>query len=156
MEQIVIMTTGGVFIVVGLVGCVVPVVPGPMLAYGALWLPSLFGRGLSATSLWTGTGVTAVAMVIDYLLPALCAKRFKCTKSGVVGCVIGTIVGLFFLPLGLILGPFVGTVVGELTVGRNLAEAVHGGVGAFLGFVAGTLSKLLAVGVVGWLFFKGC
>jgi len=153
MELPLIYVLGGALVVLGFVGCVVPVLPGPVVGYAALWIPTLFGRGLPASTLWAGAGITAVALGVDYFLPAVCAKKFKCTKSGVVGCVLGTIVGLFFLPLGLILGPFLGTMVGELTAGRNLAEAVHGGIGAFLGFVTGTLAKLLAVGLLGWLFF---
>lgn len=93
--------------------------------------------------------------MVDYLLPTFCVKKFKCTKSGVVGCGLGTVVGLFFMPLGLIVGPFAGTVLGELSAGRNLAEAVYGGFGAFLGFVTGTLAKLLAVGAIGWMFYVG-
>jgi len=153
MEQALIYTLGGGLLLLGLVGCVVPVLPGPILAYCALWIPFLFGRGLQPSALWIGAGVTAVATVVDYLLPALCAKKFKCTKSGVVGCMLGTLVGVFFMPFGLILGPFVGTVAGELTAGRNLADATRGGIGAFLGFVAGTLAKLAAVGYLAWMFF---
>jgi len=154
MEQLLISILGCVLLLLGFIGCIVPVLPGPVLAYCALWVPSLFGRGLPATALWAGAGIMTVATAVDYLLPAVCAKKFKCSKSGVVGCMLGTIVGLFFMPFGLILGPFVGTVAGELTAGRNLAESARGGVGAFLGFVAGVLAKQTAVGVLSWMFFK--
>lgn len=110
---------------------------------------------MSSASLWIGGGIAAVATVVDYVLPTVFSRKFRCTKSGVVGCILGTIAGLFFVPIGLILGPFVGTVVGELTAGKNLADAAQGGVGAFLGFVGSVLVKLVAVGVMAWMFFKG-
>jgi len=154
MEQAVIWVLGGGLLAIGLVGCIVPVLPGPIIAYSAFWVPFLFGKGLPVSTLWMGAGITAVATVVDYLLPTACAKRFKCSKSGLVGCALGTLAGLFFMPLGLVLGPFAGTVAGELTAGRNLAEAARGGVGAFLGFVSGVFAKLTAVGVMAWMFFS--
>jgi len=155
MEQMAVYILGLSLIVLGFIGCVVPILPGPPLAYCALWLPLIFGGGMSSASLWIGGGVAVAATVIDYVLPTFCARKFNCSRSGVVGCVLGTITGLFFMPLGLIFGPFVGTVVGELTAGKNLADATQGGVGAFLGFVGSVFVKLAAVGLMAWMFFKG-
>ena len=146
---------GGALIFLGYVGCVVPVLPGPLLAYAALWLPFLAGQTPSANLLVAGGAVVAGVTIADYLLPSLCAKRFKCSGWGVFGCFAGTIAGLFFLPLGIVLGPFVGTICGELVAGKDLAASVRGGFGALLGFVATFVLKFAAVSLCAyWVFSK--
>ena len=94
-----------------------------------------------------------VVTLVDYILPSVCAKRFKCSGWGVFGCFAGSIVGLFFLPLGIILGPFLGTIAGELIAGKNMAASVRGGFGALLGFVLCLGLKLAAVGLYAWWYF---
>ena len=95
----------------------------------------------------------AAVTLVDYILPSFCAKRFKCSRWGVFGCFAGSIVGLFFLPLGIIFGPFLGTVAGELVAGKNLASSVRGGFGALVGFVLCLGLKLVAVGLYAWWYF---
>lgn len=153
MDQALTYAVGGFLLLLGFIGCVVPVVPGPLLAYCALWTPFLFKGSVPASVLGLGAGVTVVVMVLDYVLPTYFAKRFHCSRSGIVGCLLGTLAGLFFLPYGLVLGPFCGTVFGELTEGRSLSEAAHGGFGALLGFVGTVVLKFAAVGLMGWLFW---
>ena len=153
MAQVLTTAIGGLLIVLGFIGCVVPVLPGPLLAFCALLVPFAFGCGVPLTTLLVCGGVVAVVTVVDYLLPAFCARKFKCSGSGIVGCVLGSIAGLFFMPLGLVVCPFVGTVLGELTAGRNMAEAARGGVGALLGFVCSVIAKIVAVGFVACAFF---
>ena len=131
-----------VLLSVSFVGCVVPVLPGPVLAYSGLLvlLPSRFAPTVPACLAFGVAG--AVILLLDYLVPALGAKSFNCSRWGMAGCVVGTFVGLFFAPWGLLAGPFVGAVLGELVAGKTFAAAVRGGVGAFLGFVCGVLLKL--------------
>jgi len=151
-DQALIWLCGGTLLLVGLVGCLVPVIPGPVLGYAALGVLWLFGVPPPSSQLWLGAGIVVVVTVLDSVLPTYFAKKFKCSKSGILGCFVGTIVGLFFLPWGLILGPVLGTVAGELSVGKSLYEASKGGVGAFCGFVTSLLAKLAAVGLFGWWF----
>ena len=133
----------GVLFVLGVVGCVVPVLPGPLLAYAGVLclLPTPHSPGLCST-LWMGLA-TAVVTILDFVIPGWGAKKFKCSKAGVWGSVAGTLIGLAFFPWGLLLGPFLGAVAGELLAGRRLDAAAWGGLGALLGFLCGVLLKLL-------------
>ena len=135
---------GGALLVAGFVFCVVPLVSGPALAYAALWTLYFTSAGVPAWMLVAGGVMLASVTVLDYLVPAIGAKKFNCSRWGVFGCLVGTIAGLFFLPVGLVAGPFAGAVVGELVAGRSLAPAFRGGIGALLGFLCGTLLKFVA------------
>lgn len=144
----------GVLWVVGVVGCVVPVVPGPLAAYAGflclLWTPRSPGWKMAVA---VAVGV-AVVTVLDFVASAWGARKFKCSKWGAWGGVIGACVGVLFFPAGLLAGPFAGAVAGELLAGRNLTEGVHSGLGAVLGFLGGVFAKLVAcaamLGVALW------
>ena len=153
MDLALMMTIGCVAMLVGFLGCFLPVLPGPAIAYAALFALFAFGCPPTTAQLAIGAGVLVVVTLVDYVLPSVCAKRFKCSRWGVVGCFAGSIVGLFFLPLGIILGPFLGTIAGELIAGKNLAASVRGGFGALLGFVLCLGLKLAAVGLYAWWYF---
>lgn len=141
---------GVVLLAAGVVGCVVPVLPGPLLAYCALLTRF---SAVGSTRLTIGAIVVVVVMIVDYVLPAVFARRFDCTGWGVFGCSVGTIVGLFFMPLGIILGPFTGAVVGEIVAGRKLGAAMKGGFGALVGFALSSGVKLATVALFAWWFF---
>ena len=89
-------------------------------------------------------GITLVVTALDYVVPALGAKRFNCSKFGTWGCAIGTLLGVFFFPVGLLLGPFCGAFVGELIARKPVRAAAFGGLGAFLGFLSGVCIKVVA------------
>jgi hypothetical protein len=146
--EVVWLSVGWVLVAAGIVGCVVPVVPGPILSYCGLLC--LLGTSHSPTvaALLAFGVVTAVATVLDYVVPALGAKKFNCSKLGIFGCAVGTLVGIAFFPLGLLLGPFLGAVIGELIAGKSVGKSVWGGIGAFIGFLAGTFLKLVACSVM--------
>lgn len=135
---------------VGVVGCVVPVLPGPLAVWaGVLCLqatPMAPGWGVVA-----GTGLVAgIATVMDTLVPGWGAKQFKCSKWGVWGSVLGALAGVAFFPWGLLAGPFLGAVAGELLAGRRTGAAVLGGIGALLGFLCGVCLKLAACALILW------
>lgn len=135
---------GGVLVVCGVVACVVPVLPGPIVSFcGLLCLIPTSHTPSVATLIAFGV-VTVIATALDYIVPALGAKKFQCSKWGTWGCVVGTIVGVFFFPIGLLLGPFLGAFLGELIAGRKPLQAAKGGFGAFLGFLSGVFIKLVA------------
>ena len=106
-----------VLLVLSFVGCVVPVIPGPLLAFGGLLalMPSGFAP-TTQTYIWFGVACAGV-LVLDYVVPAFGAKKFNCSKWGVFGCIVGTMIGIFFVPWGILVGPFAGAVVGELIAG---------------------------------------
>ena len=144
---------GALLLLVGAVGCVVPVIPGPILAYVALWVFVPVDGGPSMQARIAGGALVLVVTVIDYVLPSFCAKKFKCSRWGVFGCFAGSIVGLFFMPFGILLGPFLGTIAGELIAGKNMGSSLRGGFGALLGFVLCLGLKLFSVGAFACWFF---
>ena len=133
-----------VLYVAGLVGCFVPMLPGPPVAYAGFLC--LLGAAHSFT--WRGAvvagGVVVLATILDMIVPAWGARKFHSTRWGAWGAVAGAVAGAFFFPAGLLLGPFAGAVAGELLAGRRFGEAAMGGVGAMLGFVFGLAAKLAA------------
>ena len=153
MDLMLMMAIGAAAMLAGLVGCFLPVIPGPAIAYASLFALFAFGCPLTTTQLTIGAGVLIVVTLVDYILPSVCAKRFKCSGWGVFGCFAGSLVGLFFMPLGVGLCPFLGTIAGELIAGKNLAASVRGGFGALLGFVLCLGLKLAAVGLYAWWYF---
>ena len=120
-----------------------PMLPGPPLAWLGMLLLHFTDRvDFSVTELVVSALVVIATLVLDYFTPMIGAKKFGGGKYGNRGCVIGTIVGMFFLPLGLILGPFLGAVIGELIAGKPFRAALKAGFGSFVGFLFGTLIKL--------------
>lgn len=143
---------GAVCILVGFVGCVVPAIPGPLVAFASLLclLPTTNPPGMVPM---IAAGVIMVgASVMDYVVPSISAKRFNCSKAGVIGCTIGSIVGMFFMPIGLFLGPFAGAIIGELLSGNKEWRIVNGGFGALLGVIAGMLIKMASCGIIAVVF----
>lgn len=147
--------TAALLLVLGFAGCVLPVLPGPFLAYAALlvMLPSSFPPS-SAACIAFGVAC-AIVLLIDFVVPLIGAKKFKCSKWGMAGCVVGTILGMFFGPWGIVFGPFAGAVAGEAVSGKKFREAFKGGFGAFVGFVFGVLLKFVYCGVcAGWILVE--
>lgn len=128
----------------GLVGCFVPVLPGPPVAYAGFLCLLGAARCLTWRAAAVAGGVMVIATVLDMVVPAWGARKFHSTRWGAWGAVAGAVAGAFFFPAGLLLGPFAGAVAGELLAGRPFGEAAMGGIGAMLGFLFGLAAKLLA------------
>lgn len=142
--ELTMLVLGALVILAGIAGCFVPIIPGPIVAYSGLLCMIPTSKSPSVAMFVLFGVITAVVTVLDYVVPAIGAKKFKCSRWGIWGCTIGTIIGIFFFPLGLLLGPFLGAVVGELIARKPLATAAKGGLGAFLGFLAGVFIKVVA------------
>lgn len=128
----------------GVVGCVLPILPGAPLSYGGLLLLHLTGRAdFSTAQLVSWLIIVIVLQVADYVTPILGSKYSGGTDFGNRGCMAGTILGLFFMPWGIILGPFLGAVAGEMLGGRDLPHAIKAGIGSLVGFLLGTLMKVV-------------
>lgn len=147
---------GWSLIVVGMIGCVVPMIPGPPIAFCALLVAKAMGDSSapSLAVLLSAFAVVVVVTVLDFVVPALGAKRFHCSRSGMIGCFIGTIAGLFFLPLGVIVGPFLGALIGEVVTGKDFGASLWGATGALIGFVFGVIIKLVGCGYVAYCFYQ--
>lgn len=135
-----------VFAVIGIVGCVLPLLPGPVLTYaGLLCAYGCSYSDLSVTALVAWGAATLVAIVADYFLPALMTRVMGGSKAGEIGATIGMVIGIFFSfsVVSLILFPFAGAVIGELIRDRSdSGRAFRSGFGSFLAFAVGTGLKL--------------
>lgn len=128
----------------GIVGCILPLLPGPPLSYAGILLLHFTDKAhFTSTQLIVWLVIVVVLQVVDYITPMLGSKYSGGTSFGNRGCMAGTILGLFFMPWGIIVGPFIGAVAGELLGGRDLANAIRSGIGCLLGFLVGTLLKVV-------------
>ena len=143
------------FLVGGLLGCILPAVPGPPLSFVALALLQITRfADFSGKFLLIAAGVTVIVTVADYVLPAWGTRKLGGSRAGTVGSIAGLLLGLFFAPWGIIAGPFAGAVAGELIAGRNTNDAFRSGLGAFAGFITGTAMKLTVSIALTYYFFK--
>lgn len=146
---------------VGAVGSVLPFLPGVPITYLGFFIygfashwhdygwPTMVGFGL----------LTAFVLVMDNVAGAMGAKKYGASRAGIIGSIVGAIAGFFFFfgIIGVIIGPLIGAVVFELLFGRTWKEAMRSGWGTFVGFVAGSLFKVMAsfimVAAFLWLVF---
>jgi uncharacterized protein len=144
-------------IVVGLVGAIVPVLPGIPLIFAGIWIiAGVDGyRHLGLGWLLGIAAVGAVGLVVDLFAGALGAKRMGASSQAVWGALIGTVIGLFFGIPGLLIGPFVGAVLGELSAGNSVLRSAHAGVSAWVGLMFGTIIKLVSSLMMVALFGAG-
>lgn len=132
-------------IITGLVGCFLPVLPGPPLALSG-YLLLLFTPSEGGVTWWSITLLTlmtAFTVIADIVVPALGVKVFGGTKWGNWGCVIGSIVGLFFAPWGVVLGPFIGAFLLEFITSRQVKASLLSATGSFVGFIVGAGLKVV-------------
>jgi len=138
------------FLISGLIGCIVPLFPGPPLAYvGMLLLQLKSNPPFSTKFMLVWAGIVIVVSLLDYLIPVYGTKKFGGTRYGIWGCAIGLLAGFWLGPLGIILGPFFGALVGEM-LGNNQQGAIRAAIGSFIGFLFSTLLKLIACGMMLW------
>jgi uncharacterized protein len=158
--EYVIIILGVLLLIIGFLGCIVPALPGPPISYGGLLL-LLFLSGMNEIMennmlIWTGVAVVFVT-VIDYLLPIWGTKKFGGTKAGVRGSTIGLLGAIIFPilgPLTLIVAPFLGALIAEIIAGQSKKIALKSALGSFIGFVGGTLLKLVVSGWVAFAFIS--
>jgi uncharacterized protein YqgC (DUF456 family) len=143
--EVVLIVLSVLFLAAGFVGCIAPVLPGPPLAIAALILFKLgpFGAQISWTAVCIFCAFAVITVISDYVVPALGAKKFGGTSAGVWGAAFGVFVGIFFLPAGIILGPFLGALAGELIAGKNAKRSLKAAFGTFIGFLFGVGLKLI-------------
>ena len=140
---------------VGVVGCVVPVLPGPLAAYAGVLCLLATPRSPGIAGVVAMGAVAVGVTILDTVIPGWGAKRFECSNWGAWGSVGGAIVGVFFFPWGLVAGPFLGAVAGELVAGRRLGAATKSGIGALLGFLCGVFVKLAACAFMAGMALSG-
>ena len=169
--DILLIVLGATCLLLGLIGCVAPVLPGVPLSYLGLLLLHWTDRVQFSWQFLVVWGVVVVVIqILDYFIPAWGTKKFGGTKYGVWGSTIGLFVGLFMGPLGIVVGPFIGAVLGELIYfnrhpqttlseteqnkNSNFNRALRAGFGSFIGLLTGTLIKVICCGVMIAYFVK--
>jgi uncharacterized protein len=147
--------------IVGIAGAIVPALPGIPLIFAGIWLAAGVDHYRHA-GLWWLVAIAViglVGLVVDFVAGALGAKRVGASPRALWGAAIGTIAGMFFGLPGLLIGPFLGAVAGELMSGTSVLRSAHVGIGAWLGMLLGTLVKLvisfMMIGVFGFSFLFG-
>jgi len=143
--DLILVSIGFILCIVGLIGSVLPVLPGPPLG----WLGLLFLEITIAipTNYWF-LGITFVIAIgiflLDYMMPAISTKKFGGSKAGALGAVLGLIIGLISpIPFGFLIGPFFGAFIGEIVFNKTKGpQALKSALGSFLGFLASTIMKL--------------
>lgn len=131
-------------VVAGLAGLVLPLLPGPLLLFGGLWLAAWIDDFVYVgAGTLTALGVMAALMyVCDVVGTAFGARRFGASRRAVAGAAIGALIGLLFGLVGILLGPFIGAVIGELSQRPRLRAAARAGMGASIGLALAAAAKL--------------
>lgn len=145
-----------ILVLVGVAGTVLPALPGVPVVFAGMCLAAWAGgfEQVGPVMLVVLGLLTALSLIIDFMAAAMGAKRVGASRLAVVGAVIGTFAGLFFGPVGLLAGPFVGALLGELIHVREIRHATRVGIGTWIGVVVGTVLKLgLAFGMLGLFAF---
>jgi hypothetical protein len=141
---ILLWVVAAVLVVVGLIGVVLPALPGSVLIFAGLLLAA-WADGFARVGMWPliAIGVIGVASYfVDFAATALGAKKLGASPRAMAGAALGTLGGLFLGLPGLIIGPFLGAVIGELTTHRDFGKAGKAGVAAWIGFAIGTAVKV--------------
>jgi len=155
MSDYILLILGIIFMIIGIIGCLVPVLPGPPINFlGLLFLHlSKFGQFTTPTLIILGS-VAVIVTILDYIVPVWGTKKFGGSKYGTKGAVVGLIVGFFLGPLGIILGPLIGAFVGEMIFKDDMSYAFKAGFGSLLGFLTSIGLKLAASLVMTFYFIK--
>ncbi|MBN2000729.1 DUF456 domain-containing protein [candidate division KSB1 bacterium] len=139
----------------GIIGCILPIIPGPPLSFLALLLLMAI-KGWDVNLLIVMGIITIAVTVMDYIVPAAGAKKYGASKAGVWGSVVGMLIGLvFFPPWGLFIGAFLGAVVGEMLVGKHGKNALKAGWGVFVGTLLAIVLKLAACVTMFYFYIEG-
>ena len=138
MLDIILIILGSLCLIVGLLGCILPIIPGPPISYAGLLLLHITDKAQFSTSqLLIWLFLVVIVQVLDYFTPMIGSKYSGGSKWGSWGCLIGSIVGIIFLgPWGIV------------------RDALKSGIGALIGFLVGTVFKVVVCGYFVWCFVK--
>jgi uncharacterized protein len=162
----VLLILGFICILLGILGSILPGLPGPPVSYlGLLLIHWTRFASFSTRMLVVMAFIVAVVAVLDYFVPIWGTKIFGGSKAGVRGSTIGLIIGMILLPVfgivlgpfglfGILGGPFIGAWIGELYAGKDSRVALKAAFGSFIGFLAGTLMKIVLSVVIAFFYFR--
>ncbi|MFZ9075089.1 MAG: DUF456 domain-containing protein [Flavobacteriaceae bacterium] len=136
----------GFFIVLGIAGSFLPIIPGPLTGWlGLLFLSFAPSVAFKNSFLLVSFGIALFIFILDNIIPVLGAKKFGGGKGSTIGSSVGLLLGILFLgPFGILLGPFFGALIGELITNiKNKKGALKAAFGALVGFFTGVFLKLI-------------
>ena len=145
-----------ILVLIGMAGVILPALPGLPLVFAGMLLGAWAGgfEQVGWITLVILGALTVLSVAVDFFATVVGAKRVGASRKALLGAVIGTFAGLFFGPIGLFAGPFVGALLGELWHGREIGQAAKVGLGTWLGILLGTVLKLgLAFAMLGLFAF---
>lgn len=152
-SETVILVISAILIVTGILGSILPFLPGTPFGFVGLLLYGFVSdfQTVKVKALVVFGFLTLLTLILDVLAPIIAAKGYKASKAGMIGAVAGTILGIPIMgPFGIIIGPFVGTFLGEYWKNRNEKKALHIAWGALIGFLVSTIVRTavaLAMGI---------
>lgn len=135
---------GILLVLTGIAGSLLPLLPGPPVAYAGLLLQQLRTPDpFTARFLWIWAGVVVISLILDYVIPAWGTRKYGGTSYGVWGCTLGFLLAFWMGPWGVVIGPFIGAFAGEMLAGQNSQQSLRAAWGSFVGFLFGSLLKLI-------------
>jgi len=154
--DIFLLTIGFLFVMLGLIGSFLPVLPGPLTSWLGLlilYFTSIVPRNY--TFLGITLAIAILIWILDYIIPAIGTKRFGGSTYGVYGTTIGLLIGLFSpIPFGILLGAFLGAFIGEMLHDKkNTRRAFRASIGSLLGLITSATIKFTVAVVYAVLFF---
>jgi uncharacterized protein YqgC (DUF456 family) len=140
-------------IAAGFVGIVFPILPGTILIAGGFLVYGLIA-GFDRFSFWFFFGqglLICLSYAVDLLATAWGVRKFGGSKAAAWGAALGTLLVFVAGPVGILIGPLLGAIVGELIMGEQIKQALHSGFGSFLGFISGVAAKMMIASImVAW------
>jgi uncharacterized protein len=145
----------GIFLLIGLIGCVKSKIPGILLCYLGIVIRQYTTIASFSVHFFIKWGVLVIAVQgLDYLIPDWGNRKFGGSKKGVWGSLLGMFAGMCFGPLGIIAGAIAGAFIGELLAGKESNKAIQHAIGSFAFFILGTVSQFIVAGILIYHYVK--
>ncbi len=143
--EIILLVIAGIFMILGVLGSFLPVLPGVPLSWiGLLIFYLIPGIEMNYLFLAITLAVTIIIYVLDLVIPALGTKKFGGSRKGMIGATIGLIVGIFVpIPFAILIGPFVGAFIGEILNKSDSRTAGKAAFGSFVGLLASSFMEFI-------------
>ena len=140
----------------GVIGTVFPALPGTVLIFCGFFVYGLI-TGFDSLSGWFFLGqggLVGLSYLVDFLATAFGVKVFGGSKAAAWGAVLGSLLVFVIGPIGILVGPLLGAIAGELIMGEQVKQALHSGFGSFLGFIGGVTVNLFLSGImIAWFIW---
>lgn len=136
-------------VIVGLAGSVLPLLPGPPIAYAGLLIQQFRNPDPFSTKfLLIWAGLVVVSLLLDWVVPAWGTKKYGGSKYGIWGSSLGFLLAFWMGPWGVVIGPFLGAFAGEMIAGQTTKKSLRAAWGSFVGFALGSLLKVILCAVM--------